>query len=94
MYRKMSLLLIVLFNIISAVVSVMLIYDNHLPESIILTFSTLLFDATMIEIDEVTVLSIMIMYILVLVFTAGIYIYINLKNVLEYMYSSIKSLTR
>jgi len=93
-FKNTALFIIVLFNVISVVVSVMLIYDNHLPESIIMVVVTLLFDSTMIQIDEDTILSVMIMYILVFILTAGIYIYLNFKNILEYMYSSIKSLTR
>ncbi len=94
MSKNTALFFILLFNVISVIVSVMLVYYSHIPEAIILVFSTLLFDATMIEIDEYKVLSIMIMYILVFILTAGIYIYLNLKNILEYIYSSIKSLTR
>jgi hypothetical protein len=92
--KNTVLFFIVLFNIISAVVSVMLIYDNHLLESIITAIATLLFDSTMIEIGEDTMISVMIMYIIVFIFTAGIYIYLNLRSILEYMYTSIKSMTR
>ena len=94
MSKNTALFFIVLFNVISAIVSVMLIYDNHLLESIIMVIATLLFDSTMIEIDEDTMISVMIMYIIVFIFTAGIYIYLNLRSILEYMYSSIKSMTR